>query len=154
MYWSVELQHYCFDLLKWSWLWKSGSFRRVICLDKKTPMSSGHEKWLRTHISYDLRTIDKAGPTSGLLLTLNVGVSRYDPTTPTAGARVLVHQNKDRPFPEEKSVLVSPGFFTSVGVRMVSDNVWHLGSEVNRTRISLGFFPPFFFLGGGGILVI
>ncbi|XP_064620615.1 amiloride-sensitive sodium channel subunit alpha-like [Lineus longissimus] len=58
------------------------------------------------------------GPRAGLTLVLNVEQYEYVKSlTPEAGVRVVVHQPKEMPFPEDEGFVVSPGFATMVGLR-------------------------------------
>ncbi|XP_005109081.2 degenerin unc-8 [Aplysia californica] len=58
------------------------------------------------------------GPGWGLRLILDIHLEDYEESD-VAGVRVNVHHNDQPPFPEERSVLASPGFFTSIGFRKI-----------------------------------
>ena len=54
-------------------------------------------------------------------MIFNVEQSEYVPDfTTVAGVRVLVHDQKRTPFPEEDGVDIPLGFSTSIGLRMAS----------------------------------
>ena len=54
-------------------------------------------------------------------MIFNVEQSEYVPDfTTVAGVRVLVHDQRRTPFPEEDGVDIPPGFSTSSGLRMAS----------------------------------
>ena len=44
--------------------------------------------------------------------------------TEGAGIRVVVHNQTDMPFPEDKSIAVSPGTLTYIGASLVSDALY------------------------------
>ena len=56
----------------------------------------------------------------GLKIVFNIEQSEYiADLTQTAGVRVLIHDQKRSPFPEEEGIDISPGYATSVGITMV-----------------------------------
>ncbi|XP_070542970.1 amiloride-sensitive sodium channel subunit gamma-like [Ptychodera flava] len=71
----------------------------------------------------DIRRTSKPGPSTGLELTLFIEQTEYIPViTQNAGAVVLVHPPDNVPFPEEQGLELSPGFSTSLGVRLSTIN--------------------------------
>ena len=61
----------------------------------------------------------------GLTMIFNVEQEEYiaDMTT-VAGVRILVHDQKRTPFPEEDGINIPLGFSTSIGMRMVNDYLY------------------------------
>ena len=62
----------------------------------------------------------------GLALELNAQQAEYmDGITTTAGFKVVIHDPKVMPFPEDQGISISPGFESSVGIRVVSISNWN-----------------------------
>ncbi|GFR99829.1 acid-sensing ion channel 1, partial [Elysia marginata] len=59
----------------------------------------------------------KTGPLNGLRLELNIQADEYLPSSNVGGIKVLIHDNKEYPFPEDGSLVVAPGFYTAISVR-------------------------------------
>ncbi|GFR89693.1 acid sensing ion channel 1 [Elysia marginata] len=71
-------------------------------------------------IQYEIRkdwTSLKAGPLNGLRLELNAETDEYLPSSTVGGFKVLIHDNKEYPFPEDGGLVVAPGFYTSIGIK-------------------------------------
>lgn len=59
-------------------------------------------------------------PLKGLKLNLFIESFQYVPElSQTAGARIVIHNQGEMPFPDEEGINLVPGFSTSVGVRRV-----------------------------------
>ena len=57
----------------------------------------------------------------GLALELNAQQAEYMVgITTTAGFKVVIHDPKVMPFPEDEGISISPGFESSIGIRVVS----------------------------------
>ena len=66
----------------------------------------------------------------GLKLVLNIQQYDYlEELSDAAGARILIHQSRTLPFPEDEGILVGPGKATSVGIKMVCN-----GKRVNIVK--------------------
>ncbi|ESO09372.1 hypothetical protein HELRODRAFT_168352 [Helobdella robusta] len=73
-----------------------------------------------------------SGPKYGLSITFNVEEDEYiGETSESAGLRVVVHDPRKMPFPEDEGVLVAPRTLTHIGVRMVREMVRMNGSYGN-----------------------
>ncbi|XP_064627158.1 amiloride-sensitive sodium channel subunit gamma-like [Lineus longissimus] len=84
----------------------------------------------------DVASVSASGPIHGLSLTMLIDQTDYFPTiSEAAGLKVLVHNQKKFPFPEDAGMLVSPGTDTQIGVRqvVVLREVWPYGNCVNVT---------------------
>ncbi|XP_020621667.1 amiloride-sensitive sodium channel subunit alpha-like [Orbicella faveolata] len=58
------------------------------------------------------------GPYGGLTLNLFIETGQYVPeVSQAAGARIVIHNQGEMPFPDEDGINLVPGFSTSVGVR-------------------------------------
>jgi len=56
----------------------------------------------------------------GLTLNLFIETAQYVPeVSQAAGARIVMHNQGEMPFPDEDGINLVPGFSTSVGVRRV-----------------------------------
>ena len=56
----------------------------------------------------------------GLTLNLFIETAQYVPeVSQAAGARIVIHNHGEMPFPDEDGINLVPGFSTSVGVRRV-----------------------------------
>ncbi|XP_072030473.1 epithelial sodium channel subunit beta-like [Amphiura filiformis] len=63
---------------------------------------------------------NRPGPLYGLSLELNAQQGEYmQGITATAGFKVVIHSPNEMPFPEDHGLSISPGFETSIGVRVV-----------------------------------
>lgn len=59
-------------------------------------------------------------PIKGLKLNLFIESFEYvSQLSHTAGARVVIHNQGEMPFPDEEGINLAPGFSTSIGVRRV-----------------------------------
>ncbi|XP_064629038.1 acid-sensing ion channel 5-like [Lineus longissimus] len=68
----------------------------------------------------DVTSVSAPGPIHGLSLTMLIDQTDYFPTiSEAAGLKVLVHHQKQFPFPEDDGMLVAPGSDTQIGVRQV-----------------------------------
>lgn len=56
---------------------------------------------------------------SGLRLQLFVDIDEYLPTTDIAGARVVVHDQYEQPFPDSDGYNAPVGVASALGMRMV-----------------------------------
>ena len=65
----------------------------------------------------ELRGVGGPGLSLGLTMELNVDLVSYNKQTVVAGIRMLVHDNKQKPFPGDDSIMLSPGSYTYVGVQ-------------------------------------
>ncbi|GIX77014.1 hypothetical protein CEXT_633021 [Caerostris extrusa] len=61
-------------------------------------------------------TTSQTGHWSGLVLTLDLKYYEYMTDSATIGARVIIHDPKESPSPEETGINISPGFETSVAL--------------------------------------
>ena len=61
----------------------------------------------------------RTGPRHSLRLQVNVGQPDYLLTTSASGVRVIVHDSKVMPFPEDEGFSVAPGQLANIGVKMV-----------------------------------
>ncbi|XP_041464721.1 amiloride-sensitive sodium channel subunit gamma-like isoform X2 [Lytechinus variegatus] len=67
-----------------------------------------------------LLTVSKVGPLYGLSLELYIQQSEYiSSLQPSAGLRLLVHDQNEMPFPEDQGINLAPGAHASVGLSMV-----------------------------------
>lgn len=69
----------------------------------------------------DAKNIFKAsqtGSANGLRLLLNADIDHYLYTTGQVGWRLLIHNQTESPFPEEKSVAIAPGTSTYIGMKL------------------------------------
>ena len=69
-------------------------------------------------------------------LALELNVEQYEYVTDvfnTAGARLIVHNQGIRPFPQEEGVNVAPGYHTNIGVTRVK--VANVAVTILRPRI-------------------
>lgn len=90
-YWSYDEQYgHCFTFISHM----KGGFQR------------GEEQ--------DIIFLEKTEKDAGLSLILDADI--YRSATEVVGFRMLVHDNKERPFPADNAVMVSPGLHTFVGV--------------------------------------
>lgn len=60
------------------------------------------------------------GVMSGLELTLNFDPENYLPVTSSVGARIIIHDPRDDPSPEEEGMNISPGFETTLAMKQRS----------------------------------
>ncbi|XP_054756186.2 amiloride-sensitive sodium channel subunit beta-like [Lytechinus pictus] len=66
-----------------------------------------------------LLTVSKVGPLYGLSLELYIQQSEYiSSLQPSAGLRLLVHDQNEMPFPEDQGINLAPGAHASVGLSM------------------------------------
>lgn len=57
---------------------------------------------------------------AGLQVDMNTDQSEYlESIVDRAGARVVIHDSTEMPFPDETGIFVAPGLSTSVGLRKV-----------------------------------
>ena len=56
----------------------------------------------------------------GLALELYAEQVEYMDLTPTAGFKIVTHNPHEMPFPEDEGISISPGYETSIGIRVVS----------------------------------
>ena len=66
------------------------------------------------HGASEVRSVNKADKESGLTMILGLASDKYGHDFQDIGLRVLVHSNKERPFPEDNSIIISPGSHTFV----------------------------------------
>ena len=66
----------------------------------------------------------KTGPRFGLRLTMNIHQNDYTSAVTTAGIRITVHDQKVVPFPEDDGISVGPGQLATIGLKMVSSDVF------------------------------
>ncbi|CAD5123861.1 DgyrCDS12167, partial [Dimorphilus gyrociliatus] len=63
---------------------------------------------------------NKPGPLYGLSMTLFINQGEYvKDVAETAGARVIVHDQTDMPFPEDMGISTAPGTMSSIGIRLI-----------------------------------
>ncbi|XP_071483146.1 epithelial sodium channel subunit beta-like [Diadema antillarum] len=80
--------------------------------------------------------VSKIGPLYGLSLELYIDQSEYISTIqPSAGIRLLIHNQHEMPFPEDQGINLAPGAHTSVGLSLV--DIERLGHPY--TNCSLDF---------------
>ncbi|ESO09376.1 hypothetical protein HELRODRAFT_168357 [Helobdella robusta] len=66
-----------------------------------------------------LKTINYPGPNNGLSIIFNVEQDEYiGEVTQYAGLRVVVHDPKKMPFPDDEGILVPPNALTHIGVQL------------------------------------
>ncbi|PFX34956.1 degenerin mec-4-like isoform X2 [Stylophora pistillata] len=92
---------------------------------------------------------NKAGPTHGLNLEVNVEQDNYlDKFTPEAGVRLDISSQGYMPFPMEKGLSIPVGFATSIGLRKVmierqdpfNDNRCHKNSSIDKSNLYTRMF--------------
>ena len=66
------------------------------------------------HGASEVRSVNKADKESGLTMILGLASDKYGHDFQDIGLRVLVHSNKERPFPEDNSIIISTGSHTFV----------------------------------------
>ncbi|RUS91580.1 hypothetical protein EGW08_000695 [Elysia chlorotica] len=62
-------------------------------------------------------SIFQAGPQHGLTLELDIQYNEYLTSSPEAGVKVIIHDNGEVPFSENRGVVVSTGVHTNIGIR-------------------------------------
>ncbi|GFS05701.1 acid-sensing ion channel 1 [Elysia marginata] len=62
-------------------------------------------------------TTVKPGPLNRLRLELDIQIDEYLASSRVGGVKVLIHDNREFPFPEDGGVIVAPGFYTSIAIR-------------------------------------
>ncbi|XP_021340719.1 degenerin unc-8-like [Mizuhopecten yessoensis] len=81
----------------------------------------------------------RSGPDYGFQMTLNLETHEAIPhMTHGYGARIVLHQSGSFPLPAEEGMTLSPGYETSLGVRMAK--ISRLGPPHGSCAIPLGFF--------------
>ena len=70
---------------------------------------------MNMHGASDIRQIDSVGGDSELTMVFNLATFMYDTQFHDIGLRIWVHDNKERPFPGDNSIIVSPGYHSFVG---------------------------------------
>eukprot|EP00057_Strongylocentrotus_purpuratus_P023580 XP_011678054.1 PREDICTED: amiloride-sensitive sodium channel subunit gamma-2 isoform X4 [Strongylocentrotus purpuratus] len=82
--------------------------------------------------------VSTVGPLYGLSLELYIQQSEYiSDLQPSAGLRLLVHDQNEMPFPEDRGINLAPGAHTSVGLSLV----YLERKESPYTNCSLEFKP-------------
>ena len=64
----------------------------------------------------ELLRVEEPGIDTGLTLMLDIESYFYPPSSDVLGLRMMVHDNRQRPFPGDKSIILSPGMHTYVSV--------------------------------------
>lgn len=62
----------------------------------------------------------------GLQLVINIHQEDYiQDIGDSAGLRLVIHNQRKMPFPEDEGVTVSPGHYTSIGIKQVETTKFH-----------------------------
>lgn len=70
--------------------------------------------------NFDVLKIAANSKTAELEMILDLNYATYLDITPSLGARIVIHDPEDDPYPEEGGINVSPGFETFVKVKQLS----------------------------------
>ncbi|GFO26416.1 degenerin mec-10 [Plakobranchus ocellatus] len=59
----------------------------------------------------------RAGPGNGLSMEFDVQLDEYLPSTTANGLKILIHDNREMPFPEDGGIMAGMGVDTSIAIR-------------------------------------
>ena len=72
----------------------------------------------------------------GLEMIVNIDQPNYvKDAGETAGIRLVVHNGKRMPFPEDEGITVSPGHSTSVGLQKVNNRTLYYDDSSNNSTV-------------------
>ncbi|GFN78967.1 acid-sensing ion channel 1 [Plakobranchus ocellatus] len=59
----------------------------------------------------------RAGPGNGLSMEFDVQLDEYLPSSTPSGLKVLIHENEEKPFPEDGGIMAGTGTATSIAIK-------------------------------------